>query len=57
MLTPLRPEPPVQILVQTLTHLVPGSGNFERTDFYIEPYLPAPLEPRFQCSEIPLGLI
>ncbi|QRD83743.1 hypothetical protein F9C07_1633723 [Aspergillus flavus] len=32
---PMRPEPPVRILVQTLTHLVPDNGNFERTDFIL----------------------
>lgn len=35
VLNPLRPEPPVRILVQTLTHLVPGNDNFERTDFIL----------------------
>ncbi|KAF2785783.1 hypothetical protein K505DRAFT_290765 [Melanomma pulvis-pyrius CBS 109.77] len=25
------PEPPVRILVETLTHLVPGNGSYERT--------------------------
>lgn len=33
---PLRPEPPVRILVQTLTHLVPGNGNLERTRFILD---------------------
>jgi hypothetical protein len=35
ILTPLRPEPPVRILVQTLTHLVPGKDHFERSDFIL----------------------
>ena len=30
------PEPPVRILVQTLTHLVPGGDNFERIDFILD---------------------
>ena len=29
------PEPPVRILVQTLTHLVPGNDSFERTDLIL----------------------
>ena len=35
MPTPLRPEPPVRILVQTLTHLIPGNDYFERNDFIL----------------------
>ncbi|KAF7509273.1 hypothetical protein GJ744_008167 [Endocarpon pusillum] len=35
VLLPLRPEPPVRILVRTLTHLVPGKDNYERTDFIL----------------------
>jgi hypothetical protein len=33
--TPLGPEPPVRILVQTLTHLVPGEDGFDRTRFIL----------------------
>lgn len=33
---PNAPEPPVRILVQTLTHLVPGSGNMERSFFMLD---------------------
>ena len=33
--TPLNPEPPVRVLVQTLTHLVPGDGNVERSEFLL----------------------
>ena len=29
------PEPPVRVLVQTLTYLVPGNGNIERTYFIL----------------------
>jgi hypothetical protein len=28
-----KPDPPVRILVQTLTHLVPGTCNVNKTDF------------------------
>ena len=30
-----RPEPPVRILVQTLTHLVPGGNGIEKTTFIL----------------------
>lgn len=33
--TALKPEPPVRILAQTLTHLVPGKDNYERTMFML----------------------
>ncbi|PGH23180.1 hypothetical protein AJ80_02710 [Polytolypa hystricis UAMH7299] len=30
-----KPEPPIRILVQTLTHLVPGNGNTDRIMFIL----------------------
>lgn len=35
MFDPLQPKPPVRVLVQTLTHLVPGGDSIERTDFIL----------------------
>ncbi|KAI9740965.1 MAG: hypothetical protein M1818_004571 [Claussenomyces sp. TS43310] len=35
MLTPSRPKPPIRILVQTLTHLIPGRDSFERIFFIL----------------------
>lgn len=51
MRIPINPGPPVRILVQTLTHLVPGGDNFERVDFILNRICQDHWNCDFQCPK------